>query len=116
MYGLTVMFGPAASMWTLLFNSEESAEQARGHLREGGMTEDDYGQRVTIYGDIHAVMVEDLERSQRVHVENGLRQLRITAITQKEMGSDPELQQAAQRAKQQAIMGGRMPIVGPRIG
>jgi len=107
MYLLTVVFGPMATQWALLFKTKEAAEKAHEtasmvpfqnhspthfHIN----LEDDFGQRLRIAGAaVHGVMLEDMAASQLAHIERALHQAKMQAKGNKIAQTDPELREAA---------------------
>lgn len=102
MFSLTIVFGPRASTWVLMFKTREAAEIARSnvHIQDYSRVTDDFGQEAMLAkGIIHGVMLEDLELSKQVHIETSLHQARIMATAQATAMQDPVLKQKPQIAR-----------------
>jgi len=116
MHSLTIVFGPQATTWVLLFKSAEAAKAAHAALADGSPT-DDFGQTASIQiGSIHGIMLEDLSLSKQVHIETSLHQGRIMAEAQQAANVDPALKQAAHQLRQSAQLRGMRngpPILSP---
>lgn len=91
MHSLTIVFGPAATTWTLLFKTEESARLVAAQIgKEGaGKVVDDFGQEVVQLGAIHGIMFEDMDLSQQASIERGVHQARSQAKAQEKAMADP---------------------------
>lgn len=101
MFSLTISFGPAATMWTLMWRDKEKAEAAYAQLTRGqGITAaDEFGQTANISAsEIHGAMLEDMELSKLAHIERALHQARMQAQGQQAAESDAVLR--TQRFKQ----------------
>jgi hypothetical protein len=106
MYLLTVIFGPMATQWALLFKTKEAAEKAYDSfsivpLQTHGPTatfalEDDFGQRIRLSSaELRGIMLEDMAASQLAHIERALHQAKMQAKGNKIAQTDPELREAA---------------------
>lgn len=104
MHSLTICFGPAGTVWTLLFKSQESLKAAEiassisptceTHLT---MT-DDFGQDVFVKREhVIATMIEDLDQSQMAQVERGLHQARSQAKAQTRAMEDPVIKESLRK-------------------
>jgi hypothetical protein len=102
MYNLTIHFGPNAVAWSFLFKDENKAQSAFTNVSSvmgpSQLTtdfEDDYGQKVTIFGQaIHGVLLENTELGTEARILRGLEQAKGQARATKRASSDPELQAA----------------------
>lgn len=105
MFSLTICFGPAATIWTMLFKEEEKAATfydayintpvSHTDDRIPLTVTDDFGQRAVIdLNQIHSVMLEDMEVSQMAAIERGLHQARTQAKAQSRAMADPALKAA----------------------
>lgn len=120
MHSISICFGPAATIWNLLFKTEEKAGEFYGAYMEmkvqgtsgaliGG---DDFGQTFSFdVAQIHAVLVEDLDQSQLGQVERGLHNARSQAKAQELALSDPIISQSLR--KQQMGPAVMTPFGGP---
>lgn len=108
MFSLTIVFGPASTNWRLLFKTEEAANLAFGILErrtgEDTRLEDDYGQKLSLKGQLHGLMMEDMEKSKVGAIEYSLHGARTQANFNQRVQADP-----AMRA---ANMGSGMPMIG----
>lgn len=101
MYSLSIMFGPANAMWTLMFHDEVKAAEAFQLLNTGDANTvthltDDFGQKVYLkQSAIHAAMLEDLDQSKQAHIETALHRARTQARAQTLASNDPILRNAA---------------------
>lgn len=104
MHSLTISFGPTAQMWRLLFKDSDPSAHFQGLLHSAppnGLLEitDDFGQRAAFkINDIHAWMVEDMQKSQLAYIEFSLHNARMQAKGQEMAESDQVLR--ATRARQ----------------
>lgn len=104
MFSLTISFGPAATMWTMMFKDAEKAEAAFSLILQAPpvgpvIVEDDFGQRACIgRSEIRGVMLEDMEQSKLAHIERALYQARMQAKASEMAESDNSLR--ASRARQ----------------
>jgi hypothetical protein len=95
MHCLTICFGPAATIWTFLFQTEAKARDAHTLIIDHPTAAfhgiiDDFGQIGTISGaSICGIMLEDLDRSKLAHVEKGLHNARTQADYSKRVMADP---------------------------
>lgn len=99
MFSLTIYFGPAATMWTLMWRDEETARAAFTHAqnREPNslILTDEFGQCCDIErADIRGVMFEDMEKSKLAHIERALYQSRMQAKAAEMAQNDPVLRAA----------------------
>jgi len=100
MYSLTICFGPQGTIWNLLFKTKEKAHEAHKMLLAPDMPilsfEDDFGQRITLTaGQIHGLLLEDLDMSQLGQIERGLHNARSQAKAQQRAMGDPIIKQSA---------------------
>jgi hypothetical protein len=125
MHCLTIVFGPSATAWTLMFKTKEAAEAALDSaglsLRDAGgrlanrasrldpsvegqswlagdhvTVVDDFGQTIALNKEVvHGTMLEDMSLSKLAHIERGLHIARTNAEGQKIARSDPTLQEYA---------------------
>lgn len=108
MFCLTVVFGPAATNWRLLYKDGEKAQAAFNLLSRtpNKTTEfnpdtrvqlvDDFGQRVFFNVEqVCAAMVENLDESKIGVIEFSLHHARVQANTQQRAEADPGLRAAA---------------------
>jgi|HubBroStandDraft_3_1064219.scaffolds.fasta_scaffold41976_2 hypothetical protein len=123
MFSLTIVFGPGPMVWTLMFKTEEAAEDAalavRSILQARGKDtnfspisavslKDDFGQIAEVTTEsLHGFMLENMEQSKLAHIERALHQARTQAKGAEIADSDPVLAQARRRAQ------GGMPIMQP---
>jgi hypothetical protein len=112
MFSLTIVFGPGPMVWTLMYKTEEKAQQHKSFINEHKDSRvqlyDDFGQECTINSeDIHGFMLEDLEQSRLAHIERALHQARTQAKGAEIADNDPVLKQARHRAQ------GGMPMIQP---
>ena len=111
MFSLTIVFGPRATTWVLMFKTREAAEKARGELADGPdhvIVVDDFGQEATLMSDdvLHAVMLEGLSLSREVYIEKSLHEARIMR----------DAQQRAQNEKGRIVpMSGGPAMLHPNI-
>ena len=85
MFSLTIVFGPRATTWTLMFKTKERAEEMRGTITNPDYARaiDDFGQEAEISGELHGTMLEDLSLSREVYIEKSLHEARIMMDAQK---------------------------------
>lgn len=100
MHLLTIVFGPSATSWALLFKSPEAADRAVIDLEKPDSSVvtiiDDFGQRATLKAEsIHGFMLEDMEQSKLAQIERGLHFERTKARANQMAQSDPVLKNAA---------------------
>ena len=109
MHSLTICFGPSATVWTLLFKTEEKASELYNAYtgakvaRESSLLigVDDFGQAISlVIDDIHGMMFEDMALSQEAAVERGLHQARTQAKAETKAMNDDVIKNAI-RVKQQ---------------
>lgn len=112
MFSVNVAIGNVS--WALVYNDEEVAKVVFDKLNalaseEGIRIEDDYGQQLFIWGcRIHAVMLEDWNKTKLGHVERALHLQRTQAEAQKRWERDPAAQTRSLGLNQ---AGGQMPFV-----
>ena len=110
MYSLSISFGPAGTIWGLLYKTKEAAEGAymiATHFGdgEGFSLIDDFGQRFAAPRcDIHGVMLEDLTESQIGMIERSLHNKRGEVKANQRAAADPAIKTA---------MMGRTPVYSP---
>lgn len=110
MFSLTIVFGPAATAWTLMFKTEEKAGEAYNSYCTGKASDttgillagsDDFGQIYSLPLDgIHGVMLEDMSLSSEARIERGLDQARSQAKAQERAMADPSLMASMRRQQQ----------------
>jgi hypothetical protein len=112
MFSIAITFGPAASMWVLMYKTEENAQSAwtvlQGTPREATLVGykttpveviDDFGQTIRVNPDvISGMMLEDMHKSQLAHIERALHQARMQAKGSEMAANDHVLRNA--RAQQ----------------
>jgi len=126
MYSLTIVFGPRATQWTLMYETLTAAVLARSHLygenensnkTDPHCCDDDFGQSICIKPeDVVGILMEDLDKSKQVHVETALHQARTMAASEEAMRQEPAVREAQSRAQARARMGGGPAMISPRIG
>lgn len=101
MFSLTISFGPAATMWTLMWRDKEKAEAAWNAVALAKASEtvlnltDEFGQEAVIeIATVHGVMLEDMEQSKLAHIERAMHQQRMQVKAQEMAQSDPVLRAA----------------------
>ena len=107
MYAISISFGPVGTTWRLLFEKEEKAVQQYElvtlhndkthsfHPNDTVVLEDDYGQKVFFkHAGVHAVILENLDKSKLASVEMALHNARTQASAQQRAGADPTLRAA----------------------
>ena len=107
MFCLTVVFGPAATNWRLLYKTAEKADAAFNTLKRAPnkTTEfnpdirvelvDDFGQRAVFKTDeVSGAMFENLDESKVGVIEFSLHHARVNANTQQRAEADPALRAA----------------------
>jgi hypothetical protein len=123
MFSLTIVFGPGPTVWTLMFKTEEAAEdaalavhstlQARGKDTNFSpisavSLNDDFGHSAEVTTEsLHGFMLENLEQSKLAHIERELHLIRTQLKTKEIADADPQIRQA--RRNQQ----GGMPMLQP---
>lgn len=109
MHSLTIVFGPAATAWTLLFKEEEKAAVIYNAYTNARVTgdagaiigSDDFGQTITMHSDdIHGMMFEDMDLSQIAMIERGLHQARSQAKAQMKAADDPVIREGIRKQQQ----------------
>lgn len=93
MYNLTIHFGPNAVAWSFLFKDKDRAILAITATKQRQTIVDDYGQFAEITGEIHGILLEELETGEEARIIRGLTQARGQMRANKRAQSDPELQQ-----------------------
>lgn len=113
MFSVAVCFGPAATVWALLYKEEEGATKVFDSLNDaiavGGSVggSDDFGQKFVWAGEqLHGVMFEDLELSQLGQIERGLHQARVQAKAQTRAAGDPTIKASMMAQGPAAFMPG----------
>ncbi len=98
MHLLTIVFGPNATSWALMFQNQEAADRAIMELEQSGpvvTTTDDFGQRVTLKAEsIHGFMVEDMMKSQLANVERQMHHERFIAKVKQQASADQMIRSA----------------------
>lgn len=102
MHIVTVVFGPATTPLTLFYREEAAALIAFTALNDGSVlvvdVADDYGQRASlICQSIHAVLLEDPEKSGDAAIDRSLIQARTQARAETLAQADPVLKMAMAR-------------------
>ena len=104
MFSLTIVFGPAATAWTLMFKTTESATTAFTAATEdarGVRIADDFGQNLFIVpSQISGLLLEDMALSSEARIERGLDQARSQAKAQERAMADPALMASMRRTQQ----------------
>ena len=104
MHSLTICFGPAATIWTLLFKDEESAKKAYLNTSEPAgvfACTDDFGQTVLLdTKEIKGALLEDMDISVNALVERGLHQARAQAKAQVRAMADETIKSATRAQNQ----------------
>lgn len=98
MFCISIKFKNEPSVWTLLYNSAESMQNAwsKNHLQPHYTLEDDFGQRAQIDAFcVAGIMFEDMDKSMLAHVERGIHNARTQAKAETVAMSDPVLRTAA---------------------
>lgn len=97
MFSLSINFGPAGTVWGLLFKTKEAANDAVKNLLsdpQGGVS-DDFGQIfIGSQEHINAVLLEDLSESKLGMVERMLHEARTRAAATTQAQHDPALRTA----------------------
>lgn len=110
MYSISICFGPAATVWNLLYKDEPRAraalaEATRAEKETTAVVTDDFGQQLTVCaGQIHALLFEDLDQSQLGQIERGLHNARVQAKAQDRALTDPTISQSLRRSQGPAVM------------
>lgn len=99
MYNLTIHFGPNAVAWSFLFKDKDKAISAITAAKNRQTIIDDYEQYAEIAGEIHGILLEDLETGEEARIIRGLTQARGQMRANKRAQNDPEIQ-ALQRESQ----------------
>jgi hypothetical protein len=117
MYSLSISFGPAGTIWALLFKTEEKAGEAYnayvgnkvGEIKSDVLIgADDFGQTYAIpFAEIHSVLLEDLEQVETARIQRALVDERCKAKFMTAARSDPTIR---------AAMGNSTPIMTPMGG
>lgn len=96
MFSLTIVFGPGPTAWQLLFKTQEMARAATKLIYEKttDAVEDDFGHTCIVSGEIHGLVLEDLEVSKMGHIELALHQARTQAKAHMMGNADPALKAA----------------------
>jgi len=101
MYSLSISFGPAGTIWGLLYKTEEAANDAYtvavpcGEGPDITKLDDDFGQRFAAPRcDIHGVMLEDLTESQIGMIERSLHNKRGEVKANQRAAADPAIKTA----------------------
>ncbi len=99
MFCITIKFKNEASVWSLIYQSENAMLDAWKN-READNTHwqlnDDFGQKAVIEtASVAGIMFEDLDKSMLAHVERGLHNARTQAHAEKMAMNDPVLKTAA---------------------
>lgn len=102
MHQLTIVFGPASTIWWTLFKEQERADKVLEELKTAIQTQvshttiiDDFGQQATLaVVDIHGFLLEDLEKSKVAQIERSLHQMRTEIRCRQMAEADPVLKAA----------------------
>lgn len=96
MFALTISFGPQGTMWRLLYKTEETAQRAYAVTERvpNPYLEDDFGQKLHVHGQVHGIMLEDMEQSKLANIEMALHNARTQAGAQTRAANDPILKSA----------------------
>ena len=103
MFSLTIVFGPAATAWTLMFKDEKAATAAFSAIDKTAefTIRDDFGQQLSIEaGALHGAMLENMSESAEARIERGLDQARSQAKAQERAMADPALMASMRRTQQ----------------
>lgn len=104
MHSLTIVFGPVATTWVLMFKERDKADEAfatADAAKELFRLTDDFGQYVQLRSDqLHGMMLEDLDLSQDAFIERGLHNARSQAKAQEKAMTDPKLMAMMRRQGQ----------------
>lgn len=101
MFCITLALKDNPVVWTLLYKTEEAAQNAwnqKGQPPESDslIMSDDFGQTAVIKrACVAGAMLEDLDKSMMAHIERGLHNARTQAKAQQLAASDPILKTAA---------------------
>lgn len=103
MHAITVVFGPTNTMMTFLFRDAEKARAAYNDasMIVGAMTGsariiDEFGQETEFAANsLHAVMIEDWEKSKNAHIERAMHNAHTQADANRAAQADPKLRTAA---------------------
>ncbi len=103
MFCISIKFKNEPSVWTLMYQSKETAVLAwklYGDSQELVILEDDFGQTANFnLSSVAGAMLEDLDKSMLAHVERGLHNARTQAKAQQVAMNDPVLKTAAMTAQ-----------------
>ena len=103
MYSLSISFGPAGTIWGLLYKTREAAEVAYGIATNSNThanpeithLTDDFGQCFYAHrSDVHGVMLEDLTESQLGMIERSLHNKRGEVKANQRAAADPAIKTA----------------------
>ena len=114
MYLLTIVFGPAATTWALLFKDGKLAQEVFEQIQlnanngDGSSIKDDFGQEVCIALPIHGTCLEDIEQTETAQVLRRVATERVNAKALGAMKADPTIRQAINAQQSQT------PIFTPR--
>ena len=105
MHSLTICFGPAATIWTLLFKEETAAKAAYASAKGVSpllfSVTDDFGQAIALdVREIKGLLLEDMDISVNALVERGLHQARAQAKAQVRAMADETIKSAARAQNQ----------------
>jgi len=104
MHSVTIWFGPAAAVTTLLFKNENRAAETFDFLSgeaKSAVLSDEFGQRIFVrLGDINALLLEDMTLSVDAKVEAALYTARGQAKAETRAKEDPVLLAAARSRNQ----------------
>jgi len=98
MFCITIALVDNQVVWTLLYNSEDSAMNSWKKITDlpGQTLSDDFGQTAMVERSrIAGAMLEDLDKSMLAHIERGIHNARTQAKAQQIALNDPILKTAA---------------------
>lgn len=94
MHALTITYGPTATQDTMYFKTRAAAIEARDAFGFGGAdacVEDDYGNQLSVFGEVHSMRVFEIEAALDAAAEQHLASMRAQAKAQQKANSDPML-------------------------
>lgn len=104
MHSLSIAFGPAGTVWRLLFKTAESAAAVRETVENNAAdknndpvtVQDDFGQELTVrFFQVHGMMLEDLDESKLGNIAFALHGAHTQTDLQSAARADPKLRTAA---------------------
>jgi len=99
MFSISIVFGPNATAWRLLYKEEASFENAKTAVQNRAGAHltltDDFGQIASINGDeIIATMAEDMDASRLASIELMLHQFRTQKDAERRAQAEPGMRTA----------------------